>query len=206
MDSTVPKGQTALLIVDVQNDFCAADGKMAGFGVDLSTIDPAVDRIERLATSARRSGVPVIFIRLVTMPETDSKALLALYARQGIGPEGAAVCRKDTAGADYYRVFPQPGDRIVDKQRYSGFADTNLQLMLSAAGIVSLVVTGVTTECCVDSTVRDGFMRDYEVFVASDACAAYEPDLHEASLKSLGLNFATLLTTEEVLAGWEKAD
>lgn len=202
MTSTVPLQHTALLIVDVQNDFCAADGMMGLTGMDLSSINPAVDQMIRLAGSARQNGVPVIFVRLITAPETDSPALLALYERLGYGPEGAAICRRGTFGADYYRLAPESSDLVVDKQRYSGFVGTNLELMLSKANIRKLVVTGVTTECCVDSTVRDAFMRDYETFVVSDACAAYEKDLHEVSLKSIALNFATVLSADEVLASW----
>ncbi|WP_212758626.1 cysteine hydrolase family protein [Paenibacillus sinopodophylli] len=203
MGAEVPANRTALLIVDVQRDFCAADGKMAEFGMDLSQIDDAVDRIDRLAAAARKCGVPVIFIRLMTGPDTDSRAMLAWYARQGYDAESAAVCRRGTSGAENYRLTPETGDLFVDKQRYSAFIGTNLELMLNNYDINSLIVTGVTTECCVDSTVRDGFMRDYETFVVADACAAYEQELHDASLKVMAINFASIVTTEDVLASWD---
>lgn len=198
----VPMQQTALLIVDVQQDFCGADGLMGQIGMDLSTVDGAVDRIEQLAGAAREHGVPVIFIRLLTAPETDSPAMLALYARQGLDADSAAVCRRGTPGANYYRICPEAGDLVVDKQRYSAFIGTNLELVLRSSGITSLVVTGVTTECCVDSTVRDGFMLDYETFVVADACAAYEQDMHDASLKMMAINFASIVSTDEVIASW----
>ncbi|BBH22462.1 isochorismatase [Paenibacillus baekrokdamisoli] len=198
----VPKRQTALLIVDVQNDFCAANGKMAEFGMAMTEVDKAVDRIEELAAAARQAAVPVIFIRLLTAPETDSKAMLSLYARQGIEASSAAVCRAGTFGAEDYRLRMEPGDYAIGKQRFSAFVGTNIELMLNRLGVTSLIVTGVTTECCVESTVRDGFMRDYETFVVSDACAAYEPELHEMSLKLMALNFATIVSADDVLASW----
>ncbi|MFC4601075.1 cysteine hydrolase family protein [Cohnella hongkongensis] len=199
---TVPNEQIALALVDVQNDFCAPGGKSAEWGADLSGVDPAVDRIESLISSARTMGVPIIFIALATASETDSPAMKEWYARQGQDPEGVAVCRQSTAGAAYYRIAPLPGDLEVIKQRYSGFVGTNLELALKSNGIRKLVVAGFTTECCVESTVRDAFMRDYECFVVSDACAAYSVDVHEASLKGMALNFATIVTTQQVVRSW----
>jgi nicotinamidase-related amidase len=198
----VPTEGMALLLVDVQIDFCANDGKMAEWDADLSAVDPAVDRIEELMAAARVIQVPIIFISLMTSPETDSPAMLEWYARQGQDLSGVAVCRSSTRGADYYRIAPHPEDLVVHKQRYSGFVGTNLELILKSNGIRKLLVTGFTTECCVESTVRDGFMRDYECFVVSDACAAYSPDIHEASMRALELNFATNVTTEQVVRSW----
>ncbi|MGG6309360.1 cysteine hydrolase family protein [Paenibacillus macerans] len=196
----------ALLIVDVQRDFCGTDGKMAEFGADLSSVDPAVDCIEQLIQGAHDHRVPVLFIRLVTDAETDSRAMKAWYARQGIDPEEAvAVCRRGTPGAEDYRVAPEPGDYTVEKQRYSAFVSTRLELLLQRLDIRKLIVTGVTTECCVDSTVRDGFMKDYEIFVVEDACAAYEQAVHDMSIRILGMNFATVLSAEQVLSDWKGA-
>lgn len=201
--TVVPLRETALVLIDVQRDFCSPDGKMAAWGADLSAIDAAADRIERLAAAARGAGMPVVFVALVTSPDTDSPAMLEWYGRQGIDASAAAVCRSGTEGAAYYRIFPAAGDLQVTKQRYSAFVGTNLELLLRSKGIRKLVAAGFTTECCVESTVRDGFMRDYETFVVSDACAAYERDLHDASLKSMALNFATVVSTEQALRSWE---
>ncbi|MBB6636277.1 cysteine hydrolase family protein [Cohnella thailandensis] len=198
----VPSENTALLVVDVQNDFCAPDGMMGRLGADLSQVEPAVGRIGRLIEAARAAAVPVVFVRLVTAAHTDSKAMLAWYSRQGIDASAAAVCREGTAGAEGYKLFPQKGDYVVEKQRYSAFIGTNMELVLRRLGIDKLVVTGVTTECCVESTVRDGFMLDYETFVVADGCAAYESGLHDMSLKLMGLNFASIVETESVLADW----
>lgn len=199
--------RTALLVVDVQQDFCGADGKMAQYGADLSAIDPAVDQIERLLQGAHDRHIPVIFIQLVTDPATDSPGMKAWYTRQGYDPEEAvAVCRRGTPGADYYRIAPAAHDYSVSKQRYSAFVGTNLELLLLGLGIRRLVVTGVTTECCVDSTIRDGAMKDYEVYVVEDACAAYEQEVHAMSIRILEMNFATVLTTAQLLSYWKERD
>ena len=79
---------------------------------------------------------------------------------------------------------------------------TSVHDRLKALGVDTLVVAGVTTECCVDSTVRDAFSLDYHVFVAADACAAYEPDLHAGALKMLDLNTAILTDVAKVATAW----
>ena len=91
------------------------------------------------------------------------------------------------------------------KTRYSGFHDANLDEVLKGLSVDTLVVCGLTTECCVDCTVRDAFHRDYQVFVASDACAAYDPELHEGALLSLELNCAILATTSDIVTAWTGA-
>lgn len=198
---------TALLIIDVQQDFCGKDGKMAQYNADLSMIDPAVNAIGELIEGAHLCGVPVIFITLQTSPEIDSHAMKSWYAKQGLDPEeSVAICRKGTFGADYYRLSPLAQDYVVEKQRYSGFVGTHLELLLQGLQVKQLVATGVTTECCVDSTVRDAFMKDYEVFVVEDACAAYEQEVHDMSIRILGMNFATIMTSEQLLSSWKEGD
>lgn len=196
--------QTALLIVDVQQDFCGAKGKLAQYGIDVSLTEAAIDQIVLLIDGAHCNHIPVIFVRLVTDPVTDSRAMKAWYAKQGLDPEDSvAICRRGTFGAEDYRIAPTSADYVVEKQKYSAFVGTNLELLLQGLDVKQLVVTGVTTECCVDSTVRDAFMKDYEVFLVKDACAAYEEDVHHMSVKILEMNFATVLTTEQVLAYWK---
>ncbi|PTT71907.1 isochorismatase, partial [Pseudomonas sp. HMWF010] len=95
------------------------------------------------------------------------------------------------------------GERVIEKTRYSGFWGTDLDARLKGLGVDTLVVAGVTTECCVDSTVRDAFNLDYHVFVVADACAAYEADLHAASLKAMALNSAILTDTAAVASAWQ---
>jgi ureidoacrylate peracid hydrolase len=99
-----------------------------------------------------------------------------------------------------------PGELVVHKTRYSGFVGTDLDMQLTKLGVDTLVVAGLTTECCVDSTVRDAFDLDYHVFVAADACAAYEADIHDASLKVMELNSAILTDTAAIAAdAWKGA-
>lgn len=202
----IAPSRTALLIVDMQVDFAAPDGVIGRFGVDLSAAEEAVEAAQRLATAARAAGVPVVFVGLETRPETDPPTLLERMRRRGGDPEiERVICRAGDRGADFYGPLPEPGELVVRKPRYSAFVGTDLDARLRARGVDTLVVCGLTTECCVDSTVRDAFHHDYHVFVAADACAAYERDLHEGALKSLSLSFALLLETAEAEAAWARA-
>ncbi len=93
---------------------------------------------------------------------------------------------------------------MIAKTRYSAFFGTDLDAALKALGVDTLVLCGLTTECCIDCTASDAFHLDYQVFVASDACTAYEADLHGAALKALALNCAILVSSAEIVEAWRK--
>jgi nicotinamidase-related amidase len=198
--------RTALLIIDMQVDFGSPEGAVGRWGVDLSTVPPALAAAERLAGAARAAGAPVIFIGLMTSAETDSAAWRERMRRRGGDPEGeSGLCRIGEPGAAFYGPTPAAGETVIAKTRYSGFYGTGLDATLKGLGVDTLVACGLTTECCVGSTAWDAFHLDYHVFVAEDACAAYEPDLHAGALKSLELNCAILVKSADVAAAWAEA-
>lgn len=202
----VTPARTALVIIDMQVDFAAPEGRLGQWGVDLSTVPPALEKAQALADAARKAGAPVVFVGLFTRPETDSGAWRERMRRRGGDPDSdSGLCRADDVGSDWYGPKPLPGEAVVQKARYSGFHDAPLDSVLKGLGVDTLVVAGLTTECCVDCTVRDAFHLDYHVFVAADACAAYEADVHTASLKALELNCAILVDTDQVITAWEEA-
>lgn len=197
----IDPAKTALVIVDIQNDFAGPSGLLKRVGVDMTQAEAAIDRIEAIIPAARKAGATLAFMRVVTEPETDSDALKALYARKG-RPGGQAICRMEDGGADYYRVSPEPGDIEIAKLLYDSFHGTDLEDQLRARGIDTLVMTGIATDCCVDATTRAGFHRGFHVFVVSDACASYEEDLHLGALKVLHKNCALLTTSDALVAAW----
>jgi nicotinamidase-related amidase len=198
----IAPGRTAVLIIDMQVDFASPDGVLGAF-VDMSVVAPALAAAQALADSARAAGVPVVFVGLSTTPETDSPAWNERMRRRGGDPDvDGALCRAGAVGSEFYGPKPLPGELVVPKTRYSGFVGTDLDVRLTEMDVDTLVVAGLTTECCVDSTVRDAFDLDYHVFVAADACAAYEADIHAASLKVMELNSAILTDTDAVAAAW----
>lgn len=193
--------RTALVVVDVQTDFAAPFGLLGRVGVDLSSVPPALANIQALIAAARVSGATLAFMRVVTRPETDSTALKTLMARKGT-PGGEAICRAEDGGADYYAVAPEPGDIEIEKRMFDSFHGTDLDAQLRERGIETLVMSGFSTDCCVDETARAAFHLDYHVFVVSDACAAYDDALHWGALNVLHKNCALLVRSADVVAAW----
>ena len=201
--SMIAPGRTALLVVDVQNDFAHADGVMGRFGVDLSSVDTTVERMQALLDAAHAAGVQVFLVRLQTSAGRDSRAANLRRARMGRSvPEDLRVCREGQWGAAFYRIAPVDGDIEVAKWRYSSFGGTGMDMQLRALGLDTLVVCGLTTECCVETTVRDAFQLDFHVFVAADASTAYDRAMHEMSVRSMVQNFAIALDASDIVAAW----
>lgn len=201
LKAMLPPATTALVVVDIQTDFAAPFGLIGRYGGDLGPAEAAIDRIEALIAAARKAGVTVAFMRVVTREETDSDALKTLYARKGM-PGGQAICRIEDGGADYYRVAPVAGDIEIEKLLFDSFHGTDLDAQLRARGIDTVVMTGLSTDCCVDQTARSAFHYGYNVFAVTDACAAYEPGLHESTMNILQKNCALLTTSDAVIEAW----
>ena len=193
--------RTALVVVDMQVDFASKDGVLGRAGMDMSPADPALAAAERLVATARAAGAPVIFVGLATTLATDSP-VWSEWRRRVRGSGDAGLCRAGSRGAEFFGPTPELGETVVWKLRYSGFYGTSLDATLRARRVDTLVVCGLTTECCVDCTVRDAFHRDYFVYVPDDACAAYDEGMHESTLKSLALNCATIVSTDDVVSAW----
>lgn len=201
----IAPGRTALLIVDMQVDFASPDGAAARDGADLSPVPAALAKAEQVADAARQAGVPVIFVGLCTRPETDSPAWRTLLERSGRDPDQAiAFCRAGSPGAAFYGPRPVPGDSVVWKTGYGGFFGTDLDARLKGLEVDTLVVCGLTTECCVDQTVREGFQRGYQMFVVQDGCTAYDAELHAHTLRVLAANCALLTDGASVCRAWSQ--
>jgi len=203
LEHWIAPDRTALVIIDMQVDFGSPEGLAAQWGLDLSAVPAALAAAQRLADAARAASVPVVFVGLFTTPETDSDAWDERMRRRGNDPEaGPALCRAGSPGSDFVGPQPAPGELVLRKTRYSPFWDTDIDAQLKALEVDTLVIAGLTTECCVADTAKDAFNHDYQVFIAADACAAYEPDLHAVALKMLDLNTAILTDTASVAVAW----
>lgn len=197
----IAPNRTALLVIDMQVDFGAPDGALALQGADVAAAQDALAKAQELTAAARAAQVPVIFVRLLTRPGGETHIIAEEKARRG--DDGPDLCVEGTRGADFIGPQPQPGEAIVSKTRYSAFAHTGLDKQLRTQDIDTLVLVGLTTECCVASSAWDAFERDFHVFIAADACAAYEPELHEQALKALGLSGAVVASVQDFAAGWK---
>ena len=188
----------ALVLIGLQTDLCSPDGEMGRRGEDLAAIRVAVKAAARLLAAARAAGMQVIHVR-AEYGDADASEV-SLFASHAAS--GATCCRPGTPGAGFIsETAPCPGEWIVTQHRFSAFVDTRLELLLRSNGIRSLLVSGVATQCGVESTVRDASMRDYYVVVASDAVAAPGRllHLHAASLETLSLYFADCRPLAEIM-------
>lgn len=193
---------TALLIIDMQNSFLSERGSCAAIGLPHEELKPALPGCVRLADAARASGVPVIFTRYVYQPD---------YSDGGVIGNELVPALKEANGliagswdADIVpELAPRPGDIVIDKSRPSSFYGTRLEPVLTSLGIRSLVIAGVTTNICVETTARDAGQRDYRVHVVRDATAELDQARHEHALHTIGFMFGWVTTVDEVLAGWQ---
>ena len=200
---------TALLLIDLQNDFVHPDGwvatqRLPGFLGD-SGITAALERAGALLAAAREAGVLRVFVQMLGDDRYLSPAWRAQYRR--IHGRARPVCvQEGTWGADFYgelRPDERAGELVVEKHRYSAFIGTRLDLLLRSHGVRTLAICGVATSGCVESTIRDGFMLDYYVVIPGDACADYDPARHRASLAKLDLSFGTLVGVDDLRGVWQ---
>lgn len=202
----IDPARTALVIVDMVNDFVHPEGKTAvRAGRKVEHAHAAIPNQRRLLDGARRAGVPVIHVQHTTLPDHASDSGAWLDARSRATFSVTDICLDGTWGqAIIDELLPVPGETSVKKYRYSGFAGTNLDLILRSMGRESIVCCGVSTNVCVEATAREGFSLDYYVVLPSDACASWDMDLHASALATAGHRYATVCTSDEILAQWEE--
>lgn len=193
--------RTALVLIDCQVDFGAPEGVMAQSGADIAPAQAALARARALIDAARGAKVAVMFVRLVTRPGAESR--VAREAKMRHGGEGPELCLQGTPGAAFTGVAPLPGEMVVSKAKFSAFAGTGFADALRARAIDTLVLAGLTTECCVASSAWAGFEHDFHIFIAEDACAAYAPDLHQGALEALKRSGAFVAPAGEFIRLWK---
>ena len=226
LEERVSPAHTALVLVDIQRDFCDESGLFSRRGNDIASMRRSVAKTRLLLASARKTGCAIVFIKSEYGPLTrgagsayrypgavhggSTVTLSAADFARGPGYSStyAEICSAGTAGAEFLDdLSPHADDAIVLKRRFSAFADTYLDAYLRRKSIKSLVIAGVTTNCCVESTVRDAVFKDFHVVVADDCVAApgIEQEFHRTSLEMIRCYFARVVPSSEVIAAWERA-
>lgn len=206
----VEPSHTALVVIDVQNDFCADGGMMAEDGLNLTSVQEMAGALPRVIDAAHDAGALVVFVRNVYSTEANwylSDAWLEMAGRRYRGRNYTVddACPPESWKNDFYGdVRPGPRDPIVTKHRYSGFHNTDLDTILRAHAIRTLVLTGVATNVCVETTAREGFVRDYYIVMPRDGVATYSPDAHDASLRNIDTFFGEVVTIDDVLSAWKR--
>ncbi len=199
----------AVLLVDVQNDFCADGGAMHKEGRDLSLVREMIPRLAHLVEAARAAQVRCVWIRNVynTGPNWYlSEVWLEQAKRRRNGAYiDYPVCGPGEWNGDFYHIRPRPDEVIVTKHRYGAFEGTDLDLVLRSQGIRTVVMTGVATNVCVETTARQAFLRDYYVVFTSDCTATFMQAEHDATLHNIDQFFGQVASAEEVIGCWQPA-
>ena len=191
---------TALVVVDVQNDFCAGGGFFDNAGWDLSMIQAMAPRLDSFIPQAREAGVTTVFVQAIYDQPYLSPAWIEKRTKRS---SRKGLCLSGTWGADFYVVKPQPEDVVVTKHRFSAFVGSNLDLVLRSKGIRTVLATGVATNVCVESTARDACQLDYSVVLLEDCCATNNEQAHIATLQNVERYFGEVRSSEEVAAAWQ---
>ncbi len=199
--SLLTPDRCVLLVVDVQNDFCHDEGVFGQAGLQLNAIQAAVDALLGFIETARAARVPVIFIRTHHDRWTNTPAWLTRHIRRGRTME---ICATASWGAEFYKVSPGPDDRVVTKHRYSGFLGTDLEVILRSLGRPTVLLSGATSNVCVETTARDAFMRDYHAVFVEDCTGAPTKEEHEATLHNMRTYFGHVTDSHIVATLWRE--
>ena len=198
---TLDPARTALLVIDMQNAFVMTGGSMARLGLSTSRGHDIIEPVHRLVEACRTRGLPVIHTLTTFRPDYADAGLVAerFPALQPLGHIMSGTW--DAQIVD--RLLPRAGEYVIPKSRFNAFYGTNLELVLRSLGVDTLIVAGVATNICVDSTIREAFIRDVNVILPRDATASYTEEMEEASLATLGFMFANVTSVDAVVQAVE---
>jgi nicotinamidase-related amidase len=206
INELIEKRHTALIVIDLQNDFCSKGGVYDHRGRDLSMCIQVAKATAMVMEVARKAGILIIYIQNTTLGNLKSDSATWLRFRMKMSGKldysENPLTLEGSWGQEFVEeVKPSSDDVVVKKYRSSAFVGTELDLILRSNGIRTLVVTGVMTEGCVESTVRDATFYDYFVVLLKDCVGSPNPMFHEASLRYLAER-CDLITSDEVMKVW----
>ncbi len=196
-------GRPALLVVDMQNDFCAEGGYVSRLGRDVGACGRIVPALRDLIASARAADVPVIWLMAEYEHDAITRPMLAKQREMGVAD---VCCAQGSWGAAPFGVAPEPGEPVVVKHRYSGFVGTDLDALLAERGVQTLVIAGVQTNVCVESTLRDGHSRGFYIVLAGDCVASHMPAQHDATLANVGFLLGDVTDGATIAGHWSNAE
>lgn len=196
---------SALIVIDPQHDFCSEKGALAKrFDFDMTDIQDTVPRLNAFIQECRSRAIPVVWVREVFADDKMRDNQKALW---GSGDE-IWLIKEGTHGTDWYEgmIEPLPDEPVITKWQYDGFEDTDLALLLQSRGVKTLLMTGFTTNVCVETTARHGYIKGYHIVLLKDCAAATTPAEHESGVFNIGTYFGVATTASELLSTWAERD
>ena len=207
---TFDPSTTALIVIDMQRDFCSPGGYADQAGIDIARMRAVVGQVQRLLGAARAAGLTIVHTREGHLPDLSDcpPAKLARSVAAGApigsaGPLGRLLVRGEQGHDFVPELRPLPDEVVIDKPGYGAFHNTALGGVLRRHGIRQLILCGVTTEVCVHSTLREAVDRGYVCTTVGDATAASQPELQAPALAMIGVEggiFGRVCSTDEAVA------
>ena len=196
---------TALLMIDIQNDFCHTDGVAGCEGKNLAMMEGMLSHASQLLQVARTAGVLVVHVQHTVLPVGGSDAPAWRYFLSPLSPDGKIVVKGTWGHGFMDAVKPLPEENILTKHRSSAFFNTQLDTLLRARQVRTIAICGVLAEGCVESTLRDSFHRDYYPVLVPDATASYSEAIHSAYVMVASARHDAM-ATDDLMAAWVQQD
>ena len=198
LEERVDPSHGMLMVVDMQNDFCHPDGAAGKRGRDMGFVQNMIPRLIRLVEKAREHSFPICFVRSSGNQWTNSPVWTEFKNAELL------ACAEGSWGAKFHAgLEPRPDEMVVTKHRYSAFIGTDLDMLLRARGVKSLLMTGVGTGMCVFHTLTVGFMLDYYITLVEDCAATtYGPQAHNEAVELVKKHYGRVASSGEIGAIW----